>query len=143
MDITFTIKNVNDTARFEIKVFDKLNSALFDDIYLGRFIPPSSNVDSSSRNSLLAGQLSRFATINSTPETFADCVAQCIARLIMKGYRRGNLLSKFKRSLRNFPFLFAATPAEGRDVFKLTLRALPAALRLVMAREARTTGFSR
>jgi hypothetical protein len=53
------------------------------------------------------------------------------------------LLSKFKMSLRIYPFLFAATPAAARDVFQLTLRALPAAFLLEAAREARTTGFSR
>jgi hypothetical protein len=142
MDLSLTIHDSLGTARFASSLFDKLEAPGFSDVFIPRFIPPASNVDDSSKNALLPSQISRFAIANSTPQAFAQSVAQCIIRLQLRGYLRLRLLSKFKRSLAAKPFLFAADPITRQDIFNLTVKSLEPALRSALARDARTIGLS-
>ena len=64
---------------------------------MARFIPPASN-DAIHKRHILSGQLARFGLNNAAPDSFATDAALCVARLIHKGYNRGQLL----RSMRTF-----------------------------------------
>ena len=85
-------------CRLRLELYDKLGQPCYSGAHMARFIPPASNVDAVHKRHILSGQLARFGLNNSTPDGFATDAALCVARLIHKGYDRGQLL----RSMRNF-----------------------------------------